>query len=237
MINVFGFIIIGFSAIGFLKTYKESDGVTNFAIFPLVFSTISANVLLDMGVQYIKDIAKAYWRSTFDIPIPGEVTACIALTCIAFVFFCASILVDVNDHPNIKKAIAIGGILFLFATEIISISDSSSLTTVQTICLVFDMIGYVVFIPFIIVSDSLCYYSAKIHYSHSAQVIEDRIDDDYLSKPKLNNSIKPTPVISNNDKNNVNAQEELRKLKKLLDENIITKEEYEEKRKKYVDML
>ncbi len=44
-----------------------------------------------------------------------------------------------------------------------------------------------------------------------------------------------TPVSSNEDGDN--AAEELRKLKKLYDDGVITAQEYEEKRKKYVDKL
>ena len=46
---------------------------------------------------------------------------------------------------------------------------------------------------------------------------------------------RPTPVVE--EKPTHDSAEELLKLKKLLDAGAITQEEYEEKRKKYVDSL
>ena len=77
-------------------------------------------------------------------------------------------------------------------------------------------------------------YLMAIVISAVAFIISFTKDDD-SPKPvyRLGNVVYPHPIEVESD----DAAEQLRKLKKLFDDGVITAEEYEEKRKKYVDKL
>lgn len=199
----------------------------------LFFGVLQKIIYTFQAIDFIKKFLYSNYQPD-GIIITIIVFAFLALACLLVSYF-ASYAADYNKLYG--GVISSSGLLILIL-YILSFSNTSSPSAV--------MIAYFIFMIFVSLSllaygllvafnpDSYRRFSQRKTYSGSSY--SNSTYNSYNNQSQQTQNIQqPTPQPLNNEKKE--AVEQLNSLKKLLDDGIITQEEYELKRKKYVDKL
>lgn len=159
------------------------------------------------------------------LTIVGIVFEIIAfLLSIASVFYCAS-----TDKGKDFGVAGFAASLIMFVIQIIVLATnapSGSLAILKTVFLMLALVG------------SLLGFGMLTYYNSNKPSVQQVSNP--LPQQSEHREMEPTPVNKEEPKVQSSSDDpvaQLEKLKNLLDKGVITKEEYEEKRKKYVDML
>ena len=148
--------------------------------------------------------------------LDGTSIVIIVFIIITLILMVAALITNqVAKNQIIGPAFGIGGTIGFLVVMILVFVNSEQSTGFTTLYMIFTLVAVLTVIPgliFAILKDK-----KKIAYSY--------------------HSLTPEPAMENKPLPQKDNAEELLKLKKLLDAGAITQEEYEEKRKKYVDSL
>ena len=147
--------------------------------------------------------------------LDGTSIVIIVFIIITLILMVAALITNqVVKNPIFGPAFGIAGTISFLVVMILVFVNSEQSTGFTTLYMIFTLIAVLTAIPgliFAMLNDK------KMAYSY--------------------HSVTPSPAMENKPLAQKDNAEELLKLKKLLDAGAITQEEYEEKRKKYVDCL
>lgn len=169
--------------------------------------------------------------------VPGRIIACLICD---FIMLCALIgcAIKLNDSSIDNSSKVLGvlvGIIMVAVSIILYLIDSPS--TLNTLSGVFYLISGICFCIYICMP-SFSYHQLGVQAAarRAAQSRTSTNGDNDELRPLFTQTSAPasTPKPQQKSQNPVEA---LKELKVLLDSGIITQEEYNEKRKKYIDML
>ena len=172
---------------------------------------LSAGILIALekliSIIWTLAIAKKYISPDISISAINIIT--VIFICLTLLFMSVAILLIRNKKETQSGIIGAGGSLWFVVVIIIAISSGTDSNGFTILYLIFMIVAFIMMIA--------TFGLSAVKESNKAVSTQ--------SIP--NNQVGPT----------YDSAEELLKLKKLLDAGAITQEEYEEKRKKYVDCL
>ena len=172
---------------------------------------------------------------------PNYVMDSLSVVCLIFLFIVALMLLiaigcEAKENERASSGLGLTISLFFFVLTIISMVSTTNPDTLATLYNVFFIVtlftaagAYAI----VFVEDS--YHLNKPTSYPSNPFLNTKTHIVSSSTPKT--EPRPAPVETNVSPATVDPTVELAKLKKLFDDEIITREEYEAKRKKYVDKL
>ena len=202
------------------------------------------SIVVQKLVAVFQTLALAEYIAGQKISLPGETVVCIIFLFLSLLALIISIACKVYDSDKGSAGFTLAAALILLIVIIISLVSSKESTTMATVYSVFFIImclGLIVFESILLFDGTSYYHYSPVNKSHSS----------YSSKSydfiNTNNGVKKESVITSQPVQSASEPskketfddptEALKKLKNLLDEGIITEEEYKEKRKKYIDKL
>lgn len=209
-------IILIMGVIIIVMSLKMVDDKPLYAATGALLGILTLASIIDFFVAYslLKKMLGDY------ASMPGASIAQLVFLFIALVLIIVGLFLN-GSYMNDDKA----GIVFIIACACLIIcsiitfanmnSDTAGLTIASAIFLLFGLLlaGF----------EYINSYGGS-GYVYKKTVTHDSYDSSSYSSPSTNSNVD-------------DPSEQLRKLKKLLDDGVITTEEYEEKRKKYVDKL
>ena len=204
-------ILSCFPVFYFIGTKKEESRLYTSICIPFVLFTVRAIIDTFWAFSIINSV------SSSGVSMPGSGIAKLVFLFAALISLLVGSWLEGSftndDKANVFTIIAMGALFVCCIISFISMDSSTNdaLTIVTTIFLTLSII--VAAIAFLL----------------------SFVNEDTSSKPvyRPGNVVYPRPKEVESD----DTAEQLRKLKKLFDDGVITAEEYEEKRKKYVDKL
>jgi len=210
-------IILIMGVIIIVMSLKMVDDKPLYAATGALLGILTLASIIDFFVAYslLKKMLGDY------ASMPGASIAQLVFLFIALVLIIVGLFLN-GSYMSDDKA----GIVFIIACVCLIIctiitfanmnSDTAGLTIASAIFLLFGLLlaGF----------EYINSYGSSSGYAYKKTVTHDSYDSSSYSSPSTNNNVD-------------DPSEQLRKLKKLFDDGIITAEEYEEKRKKYIDKL
>lgn len=241
-------IMISISAYGILRTNKEDERkILICCVFlGMVYSFSNA-----LGtIVTMAEMQKNYDSAGIQVNWPSETIMILIFFIFGFVALLFGAILNYENNLKTKKGFAVAGFSCIFIALIIAIaSGGSSQTTFQVIMIIFQIIlmiclgAYVLFIN--------CFNNNVDEKIKICSFCGSEVQSDKLYCDKCGHKMEAVPTTVKRKNNNYSnkqkistskldqeeAEDSLRRLKQMLDEKIITEEEYNEKRKKYIDRL
>ena len=225
---IFSFVIFVVSIITVYKTATENFDFDEGPLSTLMGVNLVLAILLHVGA----DMAVGYenWLNNkiktsnqYFYEVPASAVVVIVLTAIAILVLLVATFY--NSNTTTKKILGGLGIICLLVIYIIAFCNGG--TAMATVINIFLFICLLLSGVFIFLPDN----SIPARRTHTA----------YTSTTSSYSTVHPAPQPSSQPKETKDKDEDpikkLKELKELLDSNIITQEEYEEKRKKYLDKI
>lgn len=183
--------------------------------------TLLLHITTDMAVGYANWLSKkTYPPSSYTTP--AESVIVIVLTIIAFLTLTFSVIY--NSNLSLKKAVGGVGIISLLTVYFVSFSNISSETEAFAVVInVLLFVGIALTGVFLLIPGLISYYKKRTPSTNT---------NSNTSTPNNSAVINASSQVNKED-----ASKKLKELKELLDSGIITQEEFEGKRKKYIDQL
>lgn len=241
-------IMISISAYGILRTNKEDERkILICCVFlGMVYSFSNA-----LGtIVTMAEMQKIYDSAGIQVNWPSETIMVLIFLIFGFVALLFGAILNYENNLKTKKGFAVTGLSCIFIALIITLANSdSSQTTFQVIMSIFQIIlmiclgAYVLFIN--------CFNNNIDEKIKICSFCGSEVQSDKLYCDKCGHKMEAVPTTVKSKNNNYSnkqkistskldqeeAEDSLRRLKQMLDEKIITEEEYNEKRKKYIDRL
>lgn len=183
--------------------------------------TLLLHITTDMAVGYANWLSKKTYPSS-SYTTPAESVVMIVLTVIAFLTLTFSVIY--NSNLSLKKAVGGVGIISLLAVYFVSFSNISSETEAFAVVInVLLFVGIALTGVFLLIPGLVSHYKKRTPSTNT---------NSNTSTPNNSAVINASSQVNKED-----ASKKLKELKELLDSGIITQEEFEGKRKKYIDQL
>ena len=235
---IFTFVMIGIAVLVIYKIYSEVfdlDEAPTSVISALVLAlALLLHITTDMAVGYGNWLANYVKGSLYSYEAPASAVATIVLTVLAIIALFVAVVY--NNNSTVKKVVGAIGVLCMIAVYIVvfcNLGDNPyPLTVVINVILFIGVIltGVFLFIPGYM-RPRRRYYSSS--YRSNTQTSSSSQQTSASGSQTSSSSQQTTSQTTSSE----DPVKKLKELKELLDSNIITQEEYEEKRKKYLDKI
>ena len=233
IVSIIGVSIVLLCSLIFIYSFANESEGSCFA-FPTILTAYCVSTLV--GIIIITSTAKSL-NSAYTMP---------AESIISLIFVIISLLLSLVSYGfnfssfNQKYSCVVSGFGYLFylIAVIVSFAVSSSTTksTMQIldfVLTIFAVIGVIVACYLLYGDDEIVLTKAQTNYYKNLASITNKTSTSTLNDANPSNSNKKETPTNGSE----NVEEKLLKLKELYDKDILTKEEYEERRKKLIEKL
>ena len=234
------FTIAIITVVGIYKSFNDSknnNSLLNLATISFGFFTLLQHIKTALTISKCRALYRYTLLGVTYEYEPPAISIWLSILCaLAVLIIGISLFVDFDSHKTAKKIICGLGMIVSVVAEILSVISGESNNGFTITIVVFTFISmFVTFVYCVTDENTLGYSNSQSSVSKVTSNSEYRYTQQQRPMPtKYESSVGSKETYK---PNNVNPMEELRKLKSLFDDGIITKEEYEEKRKKYIDKL